>query len=329
MDPLTKPKHLAVKLIESHTIGEPTRIIVSGGPDLGTGPLAERARIFQEKHDHIRRAICLEPRGHDAVVGGLLCEPHTAGCDFGIIFFNNGTILGMCIHGTIGLMVTLAHLGRIRPGDHCRIDTPVGPVDASLGENGRVSVTNVPCHRLMRDVPVGLPGWGTIRGDVAWGGNWFFLVDGQGPAISENNIPALCAFATQLSEALWQAGITGAGGARVDHVELFAPPTDPANADSRNFVLCSGGAYDRSPCGTGFSAKLACLAADGKLAPGEIWRQASILDQVFEGRYELLEDGKILPHITGQAWVNGETILHFQPDDPFRFGLPQASNDFL
>lgn len=310
-----------MKLIESHTIGEPTRIIVSGGPDLGTGPLSERARLFREQHDHIRRAICLEPRGHEAMVGGLLCEPHAPDCDFGIIFFNNRSTLGMCIHGTIGLVVTLAHLGRIRPGDKCRIDTPVGTVDASLSNNGQVSVTNVPCYRFKTNVEVELADWGKIRGDVAWGGNWFFLVDAQGPEISENNIPALSNFSSQLCKALKQAGITGEDGAEVDHIELFAPPTDPAHADSRNFVLCPGGAYDRSPCGTGFSAKLACLAANGKLAPGAVWRQASILNQVFEGRYENLENEKILPHITGHAWVNSETILHFHEDDPFRFGL--------
>lgn len=310
-----------MKLIESHTIGEPTRIIVSGGPDLGTGPLSERARIFREQHDHIRRAICLEPRGNDAVVGGLLCEPHAPGCDFGIIFFNNATMLGMCIHGTIGLMVTLAHLGRVRPGDKCRIDTPVGVVDASLHIDGKVSVTNVPCYRSHKGVEIELAGWGKIRGDVAWGGNWFFLIDGQGPEITQHNIPALCDFSSKVCEALKQAGITGDDGAEVDHVELFAAPADPAHSDSRNFVLCSGGAYDRSPCGTGFSAKLACLAADGKLAPGAIWKQSSILNQIFEGRYETLENGTILPHVTGQAWVNGETVLHFQPDDPFRFGI--------
>lgn len=310
-----------MKLIDSHTIGEPTRIIISGGPDLGTGPLSERARIFREQHDHIRRAICLEPRGNEAIVGGLLCEPHAAGCDFGIIFFNNATMLGMCIHGTIGLMVTLAHLGRVKPGDRCRIDTPVGVVDASLSNNGQVTVTNVPCYRLKTNVTVDVPGWGEIHGDVAWGGNWFFLIDGQGPEIVEANIPKLVEFSKQVCDALKLAGITGDDGAEVDHVELFARPTDPAHSDSRNFVLCSGGAYDRSPCGTGFSAKLACLAASGKLAAGEAWRQASILNQVFEGRYEMLEDGKILPHITGRAWVNGETTLHFQPDDPFRFGL--------
>jgi 4-hydroxyproline epimerase len=227
----------------------------------------------------------------------------------------------MCIHGTIGLMVTLAHLGRIRPGDKCRIDTPVGVVDASLRSDRKVTVTNVPCYRLKTHVTIELPDWGTIRGDVAWGGNWFFLIDRQGPEISEANIPALCDFSSRVCAALKQAGITGDDGKEVDHVELFAPPTDPALADSRNFVLCSGGAYDRSPCGTGFSGKLACLAADGKLSPGAVWRQASILNQVFEGHYEKLDNGHILPHITGQAWVNGETTLFFQPDDPFRYGL--------
>lgn len=308
-----------IKVIDSHTIGEPTRIIIEGGPDLGNGPLSERAARLNAEHDHVRRAVCLEPRGHDAVVGGLLVEPDEPDCDAGIIFFNNRSTLGMCIHGTIGLIATLRHIGRFS-SNFCRIDTPAGVVTAEVDGN-MVSVTNVPCYRTHKGVKVEVPGHGSITGDIAWGGNWFFLIAAQGPSIADSTPLQLTLFGEAVRKALIEAGITAVDGHEVDHIELFWPPTDPNTSDSRNFVLCPGGAYDRSPCGTGFSAKLACLAADGKLAPGQIWRQASILDQVFEGSYQPLEDGKISPRVTGQAWITGESTYHFDPADPFRFGV--------
>lgn len=308
-----------MKIIDSHTIGEPTRIIIEGGPDLGDGPLSERATKLNAQFDHIRRAVCLEPRGHDAVVGGLLVEAHEPDCEAGVIFFNNRSTLGMCIHGTIGLIATLRHMGR-STSPIWRIDTPAGVVSARVDGN-KVSVTNIPCFRTHQDVEVEVPGHGTITGDIAWGGNWFFLIDSQGPPIADSTPLELTLFGEKVRKALIQTDITAVRGREIDHIELFWPPTDPETADSRNFVLCPGGAYDRSPCGTGLSAKLACLAADGKLKPGQVWRQASILDQVFEGSYQLLEDGKISPCITGQAWITGESTYYFDPDDPFRFGI--------
>ena len=308
-------------VIDSHTEGEPTRVVISGGPDLGDGPLAERARILREKHDWLRSAVCNEPRGHEAMVGALLCEPHEPDCCCGVIFFNNVSTLNMCIHGTIGLVVTLAHMGKIALGVH-RIDTPVGVISAELRADGSVEVANVPSYRKAAAVPVDVPGWGIVRGDIAWGGNWFFLIDGQGPAVDFKNLEALTAFTWAVRQELGKQGITGDGGMEIDHIEVFGPPSDPALADSRNFVLCPGKAYDRSPCGTGTSAKLACLHAAGKLKPGETWRQASILDTVFLGTVEELPDGKIIPRVSGRAWVNGESIYHFNPADPFRHGIP-------
>jgi 4-hydroxyproline epimerase len=308
-------------VIDSHTEGEPTRIIVSGGPDLGGGSVADQAKRFRRDHDWLRSAVCNEPRGHDAMVGGLLCTPQESDCICGVIFFNNVSTLPMCIHATIGLTVTLAHLGRIGVGSH-RIETQSGVVIATLREDGSVEVTNVPCHCVARDVNVQVPGWGNVRGDIAWGGNWFFLVDGQGPEVAFANLDALTEFGWQVRKALADQGITGDDGVELDHVEVFGPPGDPLVADGRNFVLCPGKAYDRSPCGTGVSAKLACLEAAGKLAPGETLRQAGILDTVFHGRYEKLPDGGILPHVSGRAWVNGESTYHFHPTDPFRHGIP-------
>ena len=311
----------SVQIIDSHTEGEPTRVVVSGGPDLGSGTMAEKSKRLREEHDWLRSAVCNEPRGHDAMVGAFICEPGEPDCVCGVIFFNNLSTLNMCIHGTIGLAVTLARLGKIGPGAH-RIDTPVGVVVATLHEDGSVAVANVPSYRKSTGVVVEVPGYGAIHGDIAWGGNWFFLIENQGPRVEFVNIETLMDFTWLVRLELEKQGITGDNGMEIDHIEVFGPPSDPAVADSRNFVLCPGKAYDRSPCGTGTSAKLACLHADGKLRPGEIWRQASILDTVFGGRVEELPDGSIIPIVTGRAWVNGESTYYFNPSDPFRHGIP-------
>jgi 4-hydroxyproline epimerase len=269
----------------------------------------------------VRRALCHEPRGHEAMVGALICPPSEATATCGVIFFNNVGTLQMCVHGTIGLIATLAHLGKIEPGPH-RIETPAGPVLADLAADGSVAVTNVPARRLRHAVEIDVPGHGPVRGDVAWGGNWFFLIDGRGPAVDFANLAALTAFAREVRRALAAAGVTGTGGAEIDHIEVFGPPGDPTFADSRNFVLCPGFAYDRSPCGTGTSAKLACLHADGRLAPGQVWRQAGIRDTVFEGSFEPAADGAVVPRIRGSAFITAESTYLFNPDDPFQYGIP-------
>ena len=306
-----------VRVVDSHTGGEPTRVVLEGGPDLGTGPLALRRALFTREHDRFRTAIVAEPRGHEAVVGALVVAPHAADCAAGVVFFDGAGTLGMCGHGTIGLVATLAHLGRITPGRH-RIDTPVGAVDATLHDDGRVTIANVPSFRHARDVRVEVPGYGAVAGDVAWGGNWFYLVREHGLPIGLEHREALTRFTSAVREALRAAAVTGDGGADVDHVELFGPSDV---ADSRNFVLCPGGAYDRSPCGTGTSAKLACLAADGRLAPGAVWRQESVTGSVFEGSYEPGADGRIRPRITGRAYVTAEATLLLDDDDPLCWGL--------
>ena len=305
--------------VDSHTGGEPTRIVIDGGPDLGSGPLAERCRLFRVRHDDFRSFAVNEPRGSDVLVGGLLVPPGDTTCSAGIIFFNNVGTLGMCGHGTIGLLVTLAHLGRIGPGEH-RIDTPVGPITATLHDQNRVTVANVPSYRSAHDVTVEVEGYGPVTGDVAWGGNWFFLVNDHRETLDKSNVERLTDLTWRIRQALAKAGIAGADGGEIDHIELFGPPGNPAN-HGRNFVLCPGKAYDRSPCGTGTSAKLACLAAAGKLKPGEVWRQESVIDSVFEGTYESLDGGRILPRITGTAYVTGEVTLIRQDGDPFPHGL--------
>lgn len=309
---------LRIDVIDSHTAGEPTRCVLSGGPDLGLGPMSERLERFRREHDAYRRAILCEPRGSEVLVGALLLEPADARAAAGVIFFNNTGYLGMCGHGTIGVAATLAYLGRIRPGEH-RFETPVGDVRVWLEENGEVTVGNVPAHRYRAHVPVEVPGYGTVHGDVAWGGNWFYLIEEHGLELDLSHVDELTDFTWRVRQALGGGGITGENGAEIDHIELLSPAVDAGN-HGRNFVLCPGKEYDRSPCGTGTSAKLACLAAAGKLAPGEWWRQEGILGSVFAGRIER-EGERILPFIRGSAYVTAEASLVFQPGDPFRSGI--------
>jgi len=307
-----------VRVIDSHTAGEPTRIVIQGGPDLGTGPLSARLECFRSRYDNFRSAVVNEPRGSDVLVGGLLCEPQDPSAAAGIIFFNNVGYLGMCGHGTIGLIATLAHLGRIKEGTH-RIETPVGTVQATLLSSGEVAVDNIPSYRSAADVEVEVPGYGKVRGDVAWGGNWFFLVKSHHMELSLHNVEELTAFTWAIRCALNKAGVTGDNNGEIDHIELYAEPRTAGN-HSRNFVLCPGKAYDRSPCGTGTSAKLACLYADGKLREGDTWRQESLIGSLFEGSIKV-RDGKVYPTIKGRAFVNAESELILDPADPFCMGI--------
>lgn len=307
-----------VKVVDSHTGGEPTRLVVSGGPELGGGVLAERLERFRQHHDSFRSAVVNEPRGSDVVVGALLCKPVDPACAAGVIFFNNVGYLGMCGHGTIGLIATLAYMNRITPGEH-RIETPVGVVSAELHENGKVTVNNVASYRSAADVAVEVPGYGEVRGDVAWGGNWFFLVRKHDMSLTLKNVDELTTFTWAIRTALRESGITGEQGKEIDHVELFAQSQIPG-VDSKNFVLCPGKAYDRSPCGTGTSAKLACLYADGKIKEGQVWKQESIVGSFFEGTVRV-KDNKVYPSITGSAFVNAEAELILNPQDPLCMGI--------
>jgi 4-hydroxyproline epimerase len=307
-----------IHIVDSHTGGEPTRIIVNGGPDLGPGSVAEQLERFRLHHDDLRRALVNEPRGSEVVVGGILCKPADPASAAGVIFFNNVGYLGMCVHGTIGLVTTLAYLGKITYRDH-RIETPVGTVSATLHATGEVTVVNVASKRSAANVTVQVPGHGAVTGDVAWGGNWFFLVNNNSMELNASNIEKLTELTWAIRQALATNGITGSDGKEIDHVELFRPSRKPG-IQSQNFVLCPGKAYDRSPCGTGTSAKLACLYADGKLKPGEVWRQESIVGSVFEGQVRI-EDGRVLPIIKGSAFITAEADVILDPRDPFRNGI--------
>jgi 4-hydroxyproline epimerase len=313
-----------VQVIDSHTGGEPTRLVVAGGPDLGTGSMAERRTLLHQRHDWLRSATVNEPRGSDVLVGAVLCPPTDPSCVAGVVFFNNVGYLNMCGHGTIGVAVTLGHMGRIRPGTH-RLETPVGVVSFEYDGGNRVTIENVPSYRHAANVTVEAEGIGPVCGDVAWGGNWFFLIgeqEGGGvtpPLLELDNVERLTDYTWRVRQGLERQGITGADGGVIDHIELFGPPRDPS-AHSRNFVLCPGKAYDRSPCGTGTSAKLACLFADGKLREGQAWRQESIVGSVFEGTVRL-DGGRIIPRVSGTAYVTAEATLLLDPNDPFCTGI--------
>ena len=310
-----------VRVIDSHTGGEPTRLVVSGGPDLGSGSLRDQLALLRTRHDAFRSAVVNEPRGSDVIVGALLCQPVDPSCVAGVIFFNNVGYLGMCGHGTIGLVATLAFMNRIHAGEH-KIETPVGTVGAILHETGEVTVNNVPSYRSAANVAVDVPSYGVVHGDIAWGGNWFFLVRDHSPELTLKDIEHLTDFTWAIRRALNSSGITGDDGKEIDHVELFASSSVPG-VNSKNFVLCPGKAYDRSPCGTGTSAKLACLAADGQLAEGAMWTQESVTGSAFSARFRWVDRAKgiIAPVITGEAHITGRATLILDDDDPLCWGL--------
>ena len=317
----------APRVIDSHTAGEPTRVLVSGGPDLGGGSMAERLARFRQSHDAWRSALVNEPRGSDVLVGALLCEAVDPAHACGVIFFNNVGYLGMCGHGTIGLIATLRYLGEIGPGVHT-VETPVGNVTATLHDDGSVTVGNVPAYRWRQGIALTVPGHGVLHGDVAWGGNWFFLCDDHALDVHTGNLARLSALAEAIRVAMTEQGVTGEGGAAVDHIELLSAPHD-AKHHGRSFVMCPGGAYDRSPCGTGTSAKLACLAADGLLRPQEPWHQESVIGSVFTGHYEAVVDeaareGAVRPFIRGRAHVTLDARVVLEADDAYAWGLSTA-----
>ncbi|WLT30937.1 proline racemase family protein [Geothrix sp. PMB-07] len=317
MEPATR-----IHVFDSHTGGEPTRVVLEGGPDLGSGPLSERQTKLQRDHAAWRRALVCEPRASEVLVGALVVPPHVPDCNLGVIFFNNVGVLGMCGHGTMGVVETLRHAGKLQPG-RLRIDTPVGVVEAELLEDGSVLVINVPARRCLRQVPLQVPGLGLVHGDVAWGGNGFFLVDDHGLDLRREQLPALMGAASAILQELERQGLSHQVGFEVNHVELTGPAADPAN-HGRNFVLCPGLEWDRSPCGTGTSAKLACLLDEGKLAEGQIWRQESLIGSVFKG-WMARRDGLLLPHIQGRAHMTAEATLILDPSDPFVAGFSRGA----
>lgn len=313
-----------MKVIDSHTEGEPTRVVISGGPDLGSGSLSEQLALLSEKYDHFRQSVILEPRGSDVLVGALLCKPTNSNCAAGVIFFNNTGYLGMCGHGAIGVAITLKHLGLVIEKE-ITLETPVGEVQITYNGKHQASVKNVSSYMHQSNVTFTVEGLGEIIGDIAWGGNWFFLVNDTPYPLKLENTDKLTKAAESIKKSLVQHKISGNNGELIDHIEFFSDPFN-TGSDSRNFVLCPGGAYDRSPCGTGTSAKIACLANKAKLQPGEFWVQESVIGSKFKASYEINASNEIIPTITGRAFITGETNLIFNPNDPFRNGITSQNN---
>lgn len=307
-----------MRVIDSHTAGEPTRVIIDGGPDLGNGSVKERAKLLEKHHKDFCQSVLMEPRGSEAMVGAYLQEPSNPECVAGVIYFNRSQNLGMCGHAAIGLAVTLARLGRIGPGTH-KLETPVGVVEVLLKDHNSVSVVNIESYRLHKAISIDVDDHGKFTGDVAWGGNWFFLIENSPIPLEMANIPNLTEITKAIRNALERNNITGENGAQIDHIELFGPAKNP-NANSRNFVLCPDDTYDRSPCGTGCSAKIACLAADGKLEPNELWIQESIIGSTYEISYAQGVIG-VVPTISGEAFVTSEAMLIFNDADPYKNGI--------
>jgi 4-hydroxyproline epimerase len=307
-----------IRVVDSHTAGEPTRIVIDGLPDLGSGSIAERRERFRKAESRFRAGIISEPRGSDALVGALLCDPVDPSCAAGVIFFDNVGVPGMSGHALIGLIATLDYLGRVHPGAH-RIETPLGVVKTELHPQGDISFENVPSFRHKKGIAVDVEGFGTFAGDVAFGGSWFFLVDEHREMLDLGRIERLTQLATAIRRTLSRKGITGPEGEEVDHVALFGPPRG-RDAHSRNFVLGPTRAYDRSPSGTATSARLACLLEEGKIAEGEIIRQESIVGSAFEGSVKKV-DGAIRPTIRGNAYITADSMLIVDQRDPFCWGI--------
>ncbi len=311
----------SIRFVDTHTGGEPTRVVVNP-PFLESfqGSMAECRAVFRKDWDHFRRAIVCEPRGSDVWVGAAVIEPSGPSENMGVVFFNNVGFLGMCGHGTIGVAVALKHLGLIELGQFA-LDTPVGTVQVDLRTSSEASIANVDSTRFRHSVPLDLGGGDRLHGDIAWGGNWFFISEDHGLEVSLDNLDGLHARAMSVRRALESQGITGDNGGVIDHIEFIGPPSDVDKADAKSFVLCPGGAYDRSPCGTGTSAKLACLAADGKLMPGDIYRQESIVGSIFQAHFAPGPQGFVRPTVCGTAFVNAQGELCIDDADPFAFGI--------
>lgn len=306
-------------IIDSHTGGEPTRVIVEGGPDLGTGPMLERANILATEHKDFYRSVVAEPYGQEAMVGVMLLEPATPGCVAGVVYFDPAAVIGMCGHGTIGVATTLAHMGKIDIGTY-KLDTPVGVVEMTLKDKNTVTVKNVASYRFKKSVSIEVKGIGTVVGDIAYGGNWFFIVNDSPTPVQPSNIRALTEAAIAIREALFTNNIEGENESPVDHI-IFIGPAMTEKGHSRNFVLCPDNAYDRSPCGTGCSAIMACLAADDQLFPGEEIYQESIIGSGYTLSYQTADKGKIIPSITGQAFITREAKLLQNAHDPLKNGI--------
>ena len=307
---LTLPNStLTISVVDSHTGGEPTRVVLDGFPALRGSTLLERRADVAGRLRRLATAIVDEPRGNEPMVAALLTPAVDERCVTGVIFFDRNLVLGMCGHGMIGLIETLHRLGRIGPGEHL-VETPAGTVPVVLAADGLVTFDNVASRLVEGHVEVDVPSLGRVTGAIAYGGNVFFLVATPTVDLDQPRAELLRIAAAVLHS------VHAAGFVDVDHVELYGPATSPA-ANARNFVLCPSGTYDRSPCGTGTSAKVAALAAAGALDEGATWVQESITGSTFSVRYRWVDraTGSIVPTVSGSATVTGRAELFVSPEE--------------
>lgn len=331
-----------VHVVDSHTAGEPTRVVTGGLPNVPGATMADKRAFLRQHCDALRSGLVCEPRGHDAIVAAYLLPPCDPTAHAGVVFANDVGYLGMCGHGAIGVATTLLAMGMVAPasadGDtEIRLDTPVGTVVAQVavrdGRPGAVRLRNVPSFLHARDVEVPVEGIGRVTVDVAWGGNWFAILpeDELGVAVEPERLPALLERTMAVREALIRHDVFGfdpATGApqEIDHVEVYRVLRHPdARVATRTMTLCPGRAYDRSPCGTGTSAKIATLHARGEIAPGDVFVNQSVIGTEFRARILAVDrDGDrtlVTPEIEGQAWITGLQQLVFDPTDPLKSGL--------
>jgi proline racemase len=327
-----------VQAVDSHTAGEPTRIVTGGVPPVRGATMADKRAALQRDHDHLRRALVLEPRGHDAIVLAYLLPPCDPAADLGVVFANDAGYLGMCGHGAIGVATVAVALGMVpavEPVTEVRLDTPAGTVRCRVavtaGRPTSVTITNVPSFLFRQRAVVDVHGFGKVAADIAYGGNWFAFVEAEqlGLAVGKVHLPVLMQAATAVREALVRDGVRGVHPDRgeselVDHVKLFVP-LDGDEPGARALTLCPGAAYDRSPCGTGTSAKLAVLHAKGELEVGQWFRSESVLGTSFRARIaSTTAVGRftaVVPEVEGSAYVTALTQFVIDPNDPCRHGI--------
>lgn len=322
--------------IDGHTAGNPVRLVAAGGPFLRGRTMAERRQEFLERHDWIRTGLCFEPRGHAVMSGGYIFAPTTDDTDFGILFIETSGCLPMCGHGTIGIVTFALEHGLVRPRQEgkLRVEVPAGIVDVHYERAGHrvssVRIRNVPSYVAETGIAIEVPSFGSLTVDVAFGGNYYAIVEPQGPYTGLDDFGAadLIRLSRQVRELVREKcqpvhplhpAIKG-----VSHV-LWADRPDREGADGRNAVFYGDSAIDRSPCGTGTSARMAHLASKGRLKVGQTFVHDSYIHSRFSGRVEdavtIGGYNAIVPSIEGSAITTGHNTIWIDDEDEFAAGF--------
>ncbi|MCX7884843.1 MAG: proline racemase [Caloramator sp.] len=326
-----------INAVDSHTMGEPTRIVIGGVPVIPGKTMPEKKAYLEKNLDHIRTAIMHEPRGHKDMFGSIITQPTKEEADLGIIFMDGGGYLNMCGHGSIGALTVAVELGMVpvkEPYTDVVLEAPAGLVKGKVkvedGKAKEVSIVNVPSFLYKQDVEVDVPEVGKLTIDISFGGSFFALVKSSDIAIDicTSNAQKLCDVGMKILKAVNEQVKVQHPVLEhiksVDLVEIYGPAKNP-KATLQNVVVFGQGQVDRSPCGTGTSAKLATLYAKGQLKINEEFIYESITGTMFKGR--VLEETKvgdykaIIPEITGSAYITGFNQFIIDPEDPLKYGF--------